>query len=224
MATQWTKEYTPPENTNGGVQYEGGDDINVNTFNIPINNSFWAAEKAQEAVDQVEQNANEIGTFEASVTSRVNDLAEQIVDGEGTQVILNGAKGLKVEYKNENYYLTDTEGNVVELPRTKVFAGTYVGTVESGGDTGYKKPTSLTLPFAPKIIIILESGTAKTFGILTSGIGFVVSKLSSLATEVVRLNISAWGQTCTWTQSQDSTYPTYSLDNSNSTYYYVAIG
>lgn len=223
MATQWTKEYTPPENTNGGVQYEGGDDINVNTFNIPINNSFWAAQQAQEAVDQAEQNTREIGTFEAAVNSRINDLAEQIVDGEGTQIILNGAKGLKVEYKNENYYLTDTEGNVMELPRSKVFYGTYVGTGENVVPNSYRSNASLTLPFVPKIILIIAGSTAKTFGLLMEGNGIVVSKLTSSEAEVLYLRIDAWGTTCTWSQSADSTYPTFTLNDGGSTYYYVAL-
>lgn len=218
MAKLWTGTYTPPEQVNGGYEYQNGDNVYTETFNAPVNNSIYAVRKAQDAVDQVGRNSTEISTFESSVTARVNQLASQIVSGAGTQMIFNGAQGLKVEYKNENYYFTDTTGKTLELPRTKVAAGTYTGT----GTYDVSNPNSLTFSFAPKLLIILcEESRSQVILSPQTGIGthwFYVG-LTMYARD---LTASISGNTVLWYEPWGDAVGQANI--SGDTYSYIAIG
>ena len=99
---------------------------------------------------------------------------------------------------------------------TKMATGTYVGTDTAGKDGA----TSLTLPFTPKLIIIIVS---RSLAILMPDGGVVAFDTASGSTELIVQKIAAWGTTCSWYQTTDSTFSDYQM-NSNSTHQYVAFG
>jgi hypothetical protein len=218
MAKPWTGTFTPPEQINGGSEYQSGDNIYTETFNVPINNSIWAANKAQDAVDQVSINEGNISAFKELVTARVNQLASQIVDGEGTQILFNGALGLRVECRDGNYYFTDTTGKTTELPQTKVAVGTYTGT----GTYDSLNPNSLTLSFAPKLVVILcDDSRSQVLLSPQSGLGthwyYVASTVYARG-----LTVLASGNTVLWYYPWGD-----AVGQANAIgykYYYVAIG
>ena len=195
----WTQQYTPPENINGGVEYEKGHNPTTDTFNVPINNSFWAAEEARKAVAKSKETAAEVTQFEQSVTNRVNGLAEQIVDGEGTAISLLGNNALRVYYSDGKYYYVDTAGITHELPIADLVArhttGKYTGT-----DTyGWENPNSITLDFPAKLVIIgskISGNGAQAILFPEVGVGLALLNLISLTPQY--LHVSRDGNTISW--------------------------
>lgn len=97
-------------------------------------------------------------------------------------------------------------------PRARVETGSYVGTNTSGSGN----PNSITLSFAPKLIIIAGNG----LGVIEAGGGFsFVSTYNS--GEIQTLTATVSGKVISWYHS--SSYIAQ-LNNSSFTYRYVAIG
>lgn len=123
----WSRKYTPPEQLNGGVQYENGHNPTTDTFNVPANNAFYAAEVADSANTKADNTIQDVERFKAQInqssqnyqnetTARVNALAEQIVSKQGTLVSVNGRNIVRVLYENKDYYYIDTNGAKRLLP------------------------------------------------------------------------------------------------------------
>ena len=108
---------------------------------------------------------------------------------------------------------------------TKMATGSYVGAVENGGTTGRNQHTSLTLPFAPKLLIIIGHGTSETIGFFMPNVALAINDIGkNWEGEVIPLHIAEWGTTCTWYNSWYGDYPAAQLDDKDITYYYVAFG
>lgn len=105
----------------------------------------------------------------------------------------------------------------------KIVTGSY----EGDGGSGSGSPTSLTLPFVPKVVFIavgenlLSKGYEAWLGMLLEDFGVAVgNKYDTTGVGVVSQTIAEWGTTVKWYSS----FPGWQYNSSGYTYYYVAIG
>lgn len=113
--------------------------------------------------------------------------------------------------------------------RSKIASGSYTGT----GTSGSGNPNSLTFPFAPKLVIIMDSraSTPKmaiiipgvlSYGFSTTGTGSTTADTTwGITASVHRMNTSVSGNTVSWYSNASANFQ---LNSSDTTYYWVAIG
>lgn len=122
----------------------------------------------------------------------------------------------------ENGSLTDVGGNSVGV---QIAIGSYTG----NGKYGESNPNSLTFGFVPKIVFI--SGNSSSSLRLYQGSINVVNEFGNAFSIPYSSssNVYAYGWYVSVTNNQVSWYtefssPEYQMNDSNSTYYYIAIG
>ncbi len=124
--------------------------------------------------------------------------------------------GLKVG----SYKLMDAKGNVPVdrlANASKIATGSYTG----ANKHGVNNPLSLTFPFVPKVVFIIPNAKAASMPfawVYGSSIGLTAYNNS----QIFASNLTWDGNTLTWYTSDG--YPSYQHNNSNTTYYWVAIG
>jgi hypothetical protein len=105
----------------------------------------------------------------------------------------------------------------------KMFEGSYVGT----GTTGSDNPITLSLPFAPKVLIINSDDTAMNVGIWVKGsrmLRVFMGDNSYLSTAVSGAPCVVTSETTVFTWYYTHTTPKNALNIENLTYWFVAIG
>lgn len=117
----------------------------------------------------------------------------------------------------------------------KIEMGNYLGT----GTQGQNNPNSLTFAFEPKALIVaknqqvMPSATGSSSYVAWGGFlwlrgqQFGLSVVSAMNTLVLRVNLTWDGDTVSWYQQNPSTSlnaASVQLNQSNTTYYYLAIG
>lgn len=232
MATKWTGQRTDPDAINGGYQYEGGDDIYTETFNVPINNSIWAATIAQNALDKSGATDAAVAAFESRTNQRILDLANQIINGEGTAIRINGENGegaLKVFYENYSYYYRTASGALKLLPGVRMVSGVYTGT----GVYGYGNENRISVPFKPKLVVVTQNSGIASYaamavlmqpqqGLVESGVPSGGISFTYIAAAMgVRLFATFTDSGVSWYQ-RDGAH--YQLNTSGTEYAWVAFG
>lgn len=125
---------------------------------------------------------------------------------------------------SENFGSIDTLLKNIADGRTKIAAGSYVGT----GTYGVNNQNSLSFSFAPKLILIYKADeTSQMWGLWSDGASrLIILRQSSTTSD--RNNASLVDNVFSWycpaTGSGTSTAAQYQLNVSGSTYNYVAIG
>ena len=109
------------------------------------------------------------------------------------------------EYTEAGDWL-DVWGNAI--PAVKIEAGSYVGT----GTSGQSNPNELTFQFAPKMVVVTETGAA--------GLGASTGMLWNGNPTIGSKSVTLDGNALSWYDSSAANQ----LNTSGTIYYYVAIG
>lgn len=145
------------------------------------------------------------------------------VKGDGTQAIPSPARDdsgprprpaftLPSDFGlNPVIYTVDTKGNPVAIG-AQIETGSYKGT----GTKGQADQTAITLPFAPKLFVVNDSGYLTAF---IDGITYTVFRNNPSSPNYIYYTIGDNG--ISWYNEQDATYQ---LNTKATTYYYIAIG
>lgn len=106
------------------------------------------------------------------------------------------------------------------LESAKITTGNYIGT----GTYGSSNKTSLTLPFAPKFVLIQECTNTSTQWVIETimnpALGYYRAKVGG-GSDTRTGMVSASGNTISWYNTSSAMYQ---LNTSGTTYHYIAIG
>lgn len=202
----WSRKYTPPEQLNGGVQYENGHNPTTDTFNVPANNAFYAAEVADNANTKADNTIADVERFKTQInqssqnyqnetTARVNALAEQIVSKQGTLVSVNGRNVVRVLYENKDYYYIDTDGSKKLLPMDRYEKRLISRTISAAGIGEFVVPDGI----ASAIRVVLvggggNGGSGSSSGYMGGGGGsgyVTIATVTANAGEVINYTVGS---------------------------------
>lgn len=119
--------------------------------------------------------------------------------------------------------VTSLDALAASLGGAKIVTGTYTGTGTYGADG----PTTLTLPFEPKILCMgINDQTVLMVNPANFGLRWSPSTTNGNPTtndgKMLSVKISQWGQTMKWYHT--NTDPGWQFNSSGTVYKYVAIG